>query len=264
MNLRPTKLKIALLAGLVCAGLVACLASAEVIQRDGVRIHFDATIAPRALPRQRQAPLRVSFAVRIAASNGKVPPQLRHVSLAVNRHGHFNLAGLPVCRIGEIQPATTSAALQACRDSLVGNGSFSAKVLLPEQAPFPSSGRIYAFNGRYQGAPAILAHVYGTQPVPTSFTLAFKMRPTHGTFGTVLTASLPRVTSKWGYVTGIQISLERRFHSHGKERSYLTGNCPAPPGFPGIPSFSLASGTYWFTGHREIRLTVPSSCRVQG
>jgi len=253
-----------LIAVLVLAGLLACFARAETIQRDGVRIHFDATLSPRTLPRHGQAPLRVAFKVRIAPSKGTVPPQLRHVSLAVNRHGRFDLAGLPVCSLDEIQPATTAAALQACRDSLVGSGSFSAKVLLPEQAPFPSAGRIYAFNGRYQGAPAILAHVFGAQPVPTSFTLAFRMRPSHGTFGTVLTASLPKVTSKWGYVTGIQISLGRRFSSHGKKRSYLTGSCPAPRGFSAIPSFPLASGTYRFAGHRDVHVTVPRSCRVRG
>jgi hypothetical protein len=263
--MRPgrVELKIALLGCLFAAGLLVCFAQAETIQRDGVRIHFDAALTPRALPRHGQAPLRVSFQARIAAGKGTVPPQLRNVSLAVNRHGRFNLGGLPVCGIEEIQPATTGAALQACRGSLVGSGSFSAKVLLPEQAPFPSAGRIYAFNGRYQGAPAILAHVYGTQPVPTSFTLAFEMHPTHGTFGTVLTASLPRVTSKWGYVTGISISLGRRFTSHGTAKSYMTGSCPAPPGFSSTP-FPLAKGDFRFMGHRDVHVTVPRSCRVRG
>ncbi|MGN6254353.1 MAG: hypothetical protein ACTHO8_05150 [Solirubrobacterales bacterium] len=258
----PPGIKAVLVAAVVFWSM-ACLARAETIQRDGVRIGFNAKIRPRALPRHGQAPLRVSLKVRIAAANGKVPPQLRHISVAINRHGRFNPGGLPVCRIGEIQPATTSAALQACRRSLVGSGSFSAKVLLPEQAPFPSAGRIYAFNGRYQGAPAILAHVYGTQPVPTSFTLAFRLRPTHGTYGTVLTASLPKVTSQWGYVTGLQITLGRQFPSHGTTHSYLTGSCPAPPALSVAP-FPLASGTYRFTGKGDVQVSVPGSCRVRG
>ena len=31
-----------------------------------------------------------------------------------------------------------------------------------------AEGKLYAFNGRWHGRPAILAHVYGTKPVPTS------------------------------------------------------------------------------------------------
>jgi hypothetical protein len=58
---------------------------------------------------------------------------------------------------------------------LVGTGTFATKILLPQQAPFPAGGKLYAFNGRYRGHPAILAHVFGTEPVPTSFTLPFEM-----------------------------------------------------------------------------------------
>lgn len=263
MSLKSPRGIKAVFAAAVLFSLLACFARAEPIQRDGVRINFSAAISPRALPRYGQAPLRVSLGVRIAAQKGQVPPQLRHIIVAINRHGRFNTDGLPICSLGEIQPATTSAALQACRDSLVGSGSFSAKVLLPEQAPFPSVGRVFAFNGRYQGAPAILAHVYGTQPVPTSFTLAFKLRPTHGTYGTVLTASLPQVTSQWGYVTGIKITLGRMYRSHGTTRSYLTGSCPAPPGLSVVP-FPLASGSYSFTGKKSVHVTVRRSCRVRG
>ena len=44
-------------------------------------------------------------------------------------------------------------------------------VQIPEQVPYPSRGRIDAFNGRYHGRPAILLHVYGTDPAPASYTL---------------------------------------------------------------------------------------------
>ena len=51
---------------------------------------------------------------------------------------------------------------------------------------------MFAFNGTYKGKPAILAHVYGNQPVPTSFTLPFLITKAKGTFATVLTATFPR------------------------------------------------------------------------
>ena len=86
----------------------------------------------------------------------------------------------------------------------MGEGEFSAKVLLAGQAPFPSNGKVYAFNSGLHGKPVILAHVYGTEPAPTSYTLPFMIESAKVTFGTVLTASLPDVTANSGYITGLE------------------------------------------------------------
>jgi hypothetical protein len=125
---------------------------------------------------------------------------------------------------------------------------------------FPSTGKIVAFNGRWQGQPAILAHVYGPKPVPTSYTLPFVIGAVgHGTYGTTLSASLPRFTSKWGYVTGISLSLGRSFSSHGARRSYLSAGCPALKGFPGA-TFPLARASFSFGGHKPVEQTLTRSC----
>jgi hypothetical protein len=63
--------------------------------------------------------------------------------------------------IGHINPSTNQEALEACRSSLVGEGGFSANVKLPEQSPFPSEGRLLAFNGTIGGKPAMFGHIYG-------------------------------------------------------------------------------------------------------
>jgi DNA-binding beta-propeller fold protein YncE len=235
----------------------------DVIQRGGVRVAVNADIAPRKLPRHGAAPIHFSLSARIAATNGSVPPQLRHLSVAINRNGHLDPAGLPVCSFGAIQPSTTAGALAACRSSLVGEGLFSAKVLIATQAPFPSQGTVLAFNGRWHGHPAILAHVYGTGPVPTSYTLPFLIGSVrHGAYGTMLSASLPQFTSKWGYVTGISLDLGRTFRSHGTARSYLTASCPAPAGFHEA-SFSLSRATLGFSGRKPITQTLTRSCKAR-
>jgi hypothetical protein len=133
----------------------------------------------------------------------------------------------------QVQPATTANALAACRDALVGEGAFQAKVLFTQQAPFLSSGKLVAFNGRWQGRPAILAHVYGPKPVPTSYTLPFVIGAVgHGTYGTTLSASLPRFTSKWGYVTGISLSLGRGFLLPRPPPQLPDGGLPGAEGLP--------------------------------
>lgn len=243
---------------LLAFAAVAVPASAEVVQKGGVRVNFAGELRPSALPRSAQAPVSVEVGGTISLTKGAEPPQLRKISIAVNRFGRIDPGVLPRCRVDQIQPATTAGALEACRRSLVGEGSFSAKVILPEQAPFPSAGKVYAYNGTYEGRPAILAHVYGTQPAPTSYTLPFVIKRTAGTFGTSLTASLPQVTSKWGYVTGVELKLNPR----GRARDFLTASCPAPAGFAAAV-FPLARSSFTFAGGKTLGTTLTRSCKVK-
>jgi hypothetical protein len=254
----------AVLVALLLASLaVGAAAEAEVVQKRGVRTSLDARLSPRVLPRARAAPIAVSFAGHISSASSSGPPQLRSISLALNSHGKLRTAGLPRCRLGRIQPSTDRAALAACRSSLVGEGSFSADVKLPTQSPFPSVGKVLAFNGRYHGAPAILVHIYGPRPVPTSYVLPFVIGAGHGTFGTVLEAQLPRVTGDWGYVTGISMKLKRTFVSHGRRRSYLTASCPAPKGFS-LASFPLSRVDFSFAGDVNLSAVLERTCKVAG
>jgi hypothetical protein len=248
------------LAAAACVLGLAPNTGAEVVQRAGLRVVFDANLTPSALPRSGRAPVDVAMGGKISTVNGAEPSQLREITISINRYGRLAPGLLPTCRIEQIQPATTEGALEACRRSLVGRGSFTADVLLPEQAPFPSQGNVYAFNGTYHGRPAILAHVYGTKPAPTSYTLPFVVRKAKGTFGTVLSASLPSVTSEWGYVTGLNLKLTG---GTGRGRDYLTASCPAPRGFPGAV-FPLARTAFSFASGAKLSATLVRNCKARG
>ena len=241
----------------------AARTQAVIVQRSGIKVSFEGKLAPKKLPRHGSAPVRVAVGAKIAGVEGKDPPQLKTISIAINRYGHFDPTGLPICTERDIQPATNQNALKACRDSLVGVGSFEAKVLLSQQSPFPAEGKMYAFNGRIHGKPAILAHVYGTNPVPTSFTFPFELKPSKGTYGTVLKAKLPQATGNSGYITGLSMNLGRNFSFKGKRRSYLSASCPAPKGISKAP-FSLAHATFDFKGGRSIGSTLVRTCGVRG
>jgi hypothetical protein len=248
-----------LLAALLLLAL-ARLADAEVVQHGPLRVSFSAGLFPRTLPRHGQAPIAVSMGGQISAAKGAKTPQLRQIQIAINRYGRLDPAALPACRLAQIQPATTEGALEACGPSLVGTGSFDAEVLLPEQSPFPSKGSVYAFNGSFHGKPAILAHVYGTEPAPTSYTLPFVIeKRAKGTFGTVLSASLPRVTAEWGYVTGLELDLRRTVTRRGP---YLTAGCPAPAGFSKA-LFPLARTVFAFAGGREAAAALERVCHAR-
>jgi hypothetical protein len=236
--------------------------SAEITQKGNLRLAFKADLTPHTLPRSGTAPIHVSVGAEITTTNGRTPPQLRKISIAINRNGRFDPSGIPICRLDQIQPASTQAALAQCRSSLVGEGQFKAKVLLVGQAPFPSVGKVYAFNSRLHGKPAILAHVFGTQPAPVSYTLPFIVSEAKGTFGTVLSASLPAVTSDSGYITGLEMNLGKTFSYKGKHHSYLSAGCPAPKGINLAP-FPFARASFGF-GKKTITSTLTRSCRARG
>jgi hypothetical protein len=252
------KTSIALLALLVFS--MASLTRAETIQKGGIRVALDGSITPQRLPRQGLAPVTVKVDTKIS-SNPKRPAQLQRIQIAINSHGHIDPTGLPKCEVSDIQPSTTEKAMEACKGSLVGEGTFSATVALSKATTFPSEGKMFAFNGTYKGKPAILAHVYGTEPVPTSFTLPFVIAKTKGTFGTTLTATIP--PAEGNYVSGISLTLSRTFTWKGKQRSYASAGCPAPKGLSRV-SFTFAKTSYAFVGGKMLSSTLTRSCRARG
>jgi hypothetical protein len=248
----------------VAAMLAAAVpALGEVAQSGPIRVGFTGKISPTKLPRHGTAPIKVSVGTSIT-STGKVAPQLHKLEIAINKSGVIDPTGLPVCSFEDVQPATTQVALRNCRHSLVGQGVFEAKVKLKGQTGFPSNGKLYAFNSRFHGRPAILAHVYGTQPAPTSFTFTFQIRKTGGKMGTVLTAVLPESKSSGGgYVSGLSLTLSKVFSYRGHRKSYVSAGCPAPKGITHV-GFPFAQVKLSFVGGRTVSETLQRSCRARG
>jgi hypothetical protein len=255
--------KLAIAAVVLGICVVAPAATAEIAQKESLRVAFDGGIAPRALPRHGNAPVAVTLGGNITTTDGSAPPQLRTISLAINRHGRLDYRGLPACRYHQIQPASTREAIEACHRSLVGRGEFRANVVLPEQSPFPSSGKVIAFSGTLHGRRVVFAHIYGTSPLPQSRVLAFELGRASGGYGTTLTAELPRVAADWGYVSGVSLTLERRFRYRGRPRSFVSASCPAPGNFT-LATFPLARASFGFEDGRVLTATLVRSCKVLG
>jgi hypothetical protein len=248
--------------GAVALLATAALAGAEVAQEGNLRVSFEGRISPHALPRQDKAPVAVSLTGNIKTTDGLAPPQLRTISLAINRNGKLDYKGLPACHYHQIQPASTNEAIETCPDSLVGEGTFAANVVLPEQSPFPSNGKVVAFNGVLHGRHVVFAHIYGTEPLPQSSVISFELTRSKGTYGTTLTAQLPRVAAEWGFVSGVGLRLQRTFSYRGHRHSYISAGCPAPSGFPGA-TFSFAKASFGFEDGRTLTSTLTRSCGVE-
>jgi hypothetical protein len=261
--MNPGAKRIVILGALATLLLIgASFAQAELTAHGDLFVRFSGGISPDALPRQARAPIAVRVSGTVRTLSGDRPPALRRIGIAINRGGHLDTRGLPVCRRSQIEPSTTAEAMSVCGDALVGGGSYIADVAFPEQSAFPSRGRILAFNAVVGGRRAILAQVFGTKPVPITRIIVFHIRESRGTFGTILTGALPATLNRYGYVKQISLSLHRNFTYRGRARSYLSAACAAPVGFPGA-SFAFAHASMTFADGRTLSSTLTRSCKVR-
>jgi hypothetical protein len=249
------------LAIVALVALAATPAGAELSQKGDLFVRFDGGITPRALPRETPAPISVRIEGAIKSPAGGKPPALRRIKIALNRAGHLNTVGLPLCHRGQIALATSSGALGACGPALVGSGGIVAKTALPGQAPSLVRGNVLLFNSIVGGRPAVLAHIYQSAPVPNTRIVVFSIRHTRGTFGTLITGQLPHSLNRNGYLQLIFLQLERRYVFHGRPRAYLSASCAAPAGFPGTV-FPFARASMTFADGRTLTSILTRSCRV--
>jgi hypothetical protein len=262
MSARARKFS-AILVALLC--LLGSGAVADVVQDRGVRVTLLTQIAPYRLPRLAPAPISVFVAGHVAATDDDdgVPPQLERMRIEVNRHGVLRSKGLPTCRIPQLKTATTAKALETCAPALIGSGRFWAHILLADQPAYETHGRLLIFNGRRGSQPMVLAHIFTSNPFPSSFVIPFAVgRVADGTYGTVLTASLPQALGDWGFVDRIKLNLKRDYRYRGRELSYFNASCPAPAGAIRVP-FALARSTFYFEGHRPVLVSVAKACGVR-
>lgn len=242
--------------------LVAAVADAELVERGNLFVKFDGGIAPTALPRTAKAPIGVRVDGTVRVLSGERPPALRHISIAINRGGVIDTRGLPTCRRFQIEPATSQQALEACGPALVGEGRYLGALALPEQDRFPLQGRVLAFNAVINGHRAILAHVYGSDPVPNSRIIVFHIHQADGTFGTTLSAALPARLNRSGYLKKISLTLRRTFVYRGQKHSYLSAACSAPAGFS-TATFPFSKVSMTFADGRKLSSVLIRSCRVR-
>jgi hypothetical protein len=242
----------------------AAAASTVVSQQGALRVSLEGKLHPRKLPREGTAPISVSVGGQIATTDGSPPPVLETLSIEINREGRFDTKGLDLCPIAKIQPASTKRALSNCRSSLVGEGSFTALVGLGEQETYETAGRLLLFNAEKKGKPVLYGQIYASSPFATSFVIPFELKKIkRGSYGTLLSATLPPSLRSWGNLTAIEMTLSRRYGYEGEHHSYISAGCPAPKGF-GAAVFPLVRSTFSFSGDVSVTSTLTDQCKVRG
>jgi hypothetical protein len=239
----------------------ASMAGAAVVQEGNLRITLLSQVQPYKLPRDKPSPIAVFVAGHLAAPHGGIPAQLQKMTVKVNRHGLLQSKGLPVCQIAQLQPASTERALANCGEAVIGSGQFWAHIVLPDQGAYGTRGRLLIFNGRENGHPVLLTHIFTSNPFFSSFVLTFAIKKIKGLYGTQLSASLPEALGSWGYVDRIKLTLKRKYTFKGKELSYFNSACPAPKGVKRIV-FPLAEASFDFAEGLSLTTKVEKACAV--
>ena len=246
----------------IAIGLIPAAAIAERAVVGNVEVVVEGRIEPDRLPRTGTAPISVFLTGHLSTTDHTTPPQLQRLKILLNRHGALDSTGLPICHIAQIQPTSTEQAVQACGRSLIGSGQFWADIVLPDQAAYPTQGRLLAFNGREGSRPVVLVHVFTDNPFFTCFVITFSIRHiSHGPYGTELSASFPEALGTWGYLNRIKMTLSHKYTYRGRSRSYFNAGCPAAKGF-NTTNFQLAKASFYFAEGRPLTIALPRPCTV--
>ena len=242
----------------ITAAGVATAAKPTVVRAGNVIVAVNGGVAPRALPKKKQAPITLRVAANIRTANGAQPPVARKVTIDFDKQGEINGRGLAKCGIGKVEARTTQDAKSACRKAIVGHGKTSVRVAFPESAPFTATGPLVVFNGGVRGkVTTMLIHAYVSVPTPTALVTVVKVRKIHkGRFGTRAEALIPKIANGAGSLTKFNLAIKRNFRYHGRKRSYLTARCANGRFF--------AHGAVAFTGATNLAGNVVRPCRTRG
>jgi hypothetical protein len=67
----------------------------------------------------------------------------------------------------------------------------------------------------------------------------------------------------WGRLTGLEMTLDRRFTYKGRSHSYISSDCPALKGFSGA-TFFLARTSLALTGAKQLSSALSGNCTARG
>jgi hypothetical protein len=234
-------------------------ARAAYVQEGELLVYFDAAMTPTKLPREGLRPVKAGFATSFESLDGSDVPALETMTLRLARGGVIEDRGLARCSKPRLAQRSTTAALSACGDALVGRGGVTIGVRFPDGEPVQARARMLLFNAGRQ----ILMHIYTTDPVESTFVIPLGIERTSGSFGTLLSARFPRFAGGYGSITGFRMTIWRTYRRGGERRGYLLASCPAPKALPGL-AFELARVEFGFAGGQRISNASLNTCKAIG
>lgn len=252
-------LVVAALSG-VLAGAIIAAGNAITVRAGNLILHADLSMSPKALPKNRMAPIEVRASGSAETADGTHIPPAKTLELHVDKHMSVESTGLPSCAAGKVEATTPAQAMKACGGALVGKGVITAQVEFPESAPFNTKGPLLVFNGSKNPAgpayPDMLFYTYVSVPAATAVVVHAKLAKDSGKYGFTISATIPVVAGGSGSLTGVELTVDRQWAYKGRRLSYLNAECPDGHFFNQVDAT--------FLGGPNVDGTLISSCRPKG
>lgn len=243
---------------LAVAGLVGAGAAEAIKLRIGnIVIVGDGGFAPRTLPKNRNAPIRLFGHATFKTVDGTRPSPLRTLTLEFDKHGAVETRGLPKCSQARLVATTTKVARKLCPGAIVGTGFGTGVVELPEQRPIEVSSPLTLFNGPVlHGNPSVIGHAHIDYPGPTTYLVQIEIQKVHhGRYGFKTVANFPKIVNGYGSPTAGHLTIGREWSFHGKRLSYANARC-ADGRLQAKAEFSFEDGSF-------VQGTVFKTCKVR-
>jgi hypothetical protein len=216
--------------GAVLAVVLVAVAAAKftVFRAGNLVLKADGGVTPKALPKNKLAPVAVNVSGQISTADGTHPAALREVTIDFDKNGVVNTKGLATCREGQITSRPTGEAEKACKNAIIGSGRAVAEVAFPEQNPFQAEGPIVMFNGGTKGGKTTLfIHLYAAVPAPTAIVTKVELTKIHkGRYGIHSVSKVPKVAGGSGSAISFKLKVQRKYQYKGKTQSYVSAKCP--------------------------------------
>jgi len=214
-------------AALAIVLLAAGSASGITLRLGNLVASGDGGFAPRALPRDHDAPIELFGHGRVHNVDGTRPSPLRTAVVELDKHGHAETRGLPKCTRAKLVATTTAQARRVCGDALIGTGYGTALIELPESRPIEASSPILIFNGpERHGNPTGFGHAHLTYPVPTTYVVQAELETVHnGRYGYRVEVHLPKIANDYGSGIYGRIRINRKWTYKGKRLSVANARC---------------------------------------
>lgn len=211
----------------VVAAGAAIAAKPVVVTAGNLVATLNGEVKPKALPKNRMAPITLTLSAALKTKDGSHPPAIKFFEAEFDKNGTLDPVGLPVCKQGQLEARTTEAAKKACKGSIVGEGSAEAEVQFAESAPFNARGPLIVFNGGKRGNSTMLyVHVYANVPAPTAFITPVKVTKINkGKYGNKVVANIPVIAGGAGSTIKFNVTNRKIFTYKGKKKSYFIAKC---------------------------------------
>jgi hypothetical protein len=199
----------------------------KTVEAGNLLFTFNGGFAPSKLPKKKLAPIALTASGKIQTKDGSHPAALKEVQIETDKNGAVDVTGLPVCKAGQLQSRDTSAAEKACKGSIIGHGTTSVEVALPEQRPIPVDSKLLVFNGGEKGGTTTFyIHAFFSAPVSGAIVTTVKIKRIHkGRYGLLSVAKIPRIANGSGSVKSFNLTINKKYTYKGKKTSVLSAKC---------------------------------------